>query len=95
MPSLIDMILRRNAEERKTPLCPTHDVEMDLRGKIGRPSRFAAMSEEDYTLIYYCPREDCNETAERNVRRTQIPVPERSPRRPDFSRSNDPDRTAR
>lgn len=89
MPSLLDMILGRRADENKAPVCPNHDLEMDLRGKIGRPSRFAAMSEEDYTLIYFCPVEDCNETAERNVRRTQIPVPGRSPKRPDFSRTGD------
>lgn len=89
MPSFLDMILGRKTDERNTPECPRHHMEMDLRGKIGRPSRFAATSEEDYTLIYYCPVETCNETAERNVRRTQIPVPGRSPKRPDFSRTGD------
>ena len=95
MPNLFDMILGRKVDEERTAVCPSHDLEMDLRGKIGRPSRFAGTSEEDYTLIYYCPLPDCNETAERNVRRTQIPVPKRAPQRPDFSRSNDPDRTVR
>lgn len=94
MPSLIDMILGRTPVESRVPACPAHQLEMDLRGKIGRPSRFAATSEEDYTLIYYCPIEDCNETAERNVRRTQIPVPGRSPKRPDFARTSDRDRSS-
>lgn len=95
MPSLLDIILGRKVDERKTPECPIHHLEMDLRGKIGRPSRFAGTSEEDYTLVYYCPVPDCNETGERTVRRTQIPVPHRSPRRPAFSRANGSDQTTR
>lgn len=95
MPNLFDLILGRKLDEAKTPVCPAHDLKMDLRGKIGRPTRFAGTSEEEYVLIYYCPLPDCNETGERNVRRTQIPAPELAPQRPDFSRSNDPDRADR
>lgn len=90
MPSLLDMILRRSADESAIPRCPNHKTDMMLRGKMGRPSRFAAMSEEDYTLIYYCPFEGCNETAERQVTRRQIPVQGIPPERPDFSRKRDP-----
>jgi len=89
MPSLLDTILGRKPEESKIPNCPVHDLEMDLRGKLGRPSRFAATEEENYTLIYICPREDCNDTAERTVRRTQIPIPGHAPRRPEYSRTGD------
>ena len=89
MPSLLDVILRRNTEEKTPPDCPDHKVEMDLRGKMGRPSRFANMSEEDYTFIYYCPVEGCNHTAERLVARRQIPVPGAPPKRPEYARTGD------
>ncbi|HEV2065924.1 MAG TPA: hypothetical protein VGR08_03740 [Thermomicrobiales bacterium] len=89
MPNLLDIILRRNIEDKTPPDCPRHGVEMDLRGKIGRPSRFESMSEEDYTFIYYCPVEGCDETAERAVVRRQIPVPGAAPKRPDFTPTAD------
>ncbi len=89
MPSLLDVILRRNTELKTPPDCPVHDVEMDLRGKMGRPSRFSNMSEEDYTFIYYCPVDGCNETAERQVVRREIPVPGTTPKRPDFTPTKD------
>jgi hypothetical protein len=86
MPSLLDVILRRNTEEKTPPECPDHHVEMRLRGKQGRPSRFEGMSQEDYTQIYFCPVEGCNVTAERKVARRQIPVPGMQPARPEFAR---------
>ena len=89
MPSLLDVILRRNTDEKTPPDCPDHKVEMHLRGKMGRPSRFENMTEEDYTVIYFCPVEGCNETATRLVTRRQIPVPGVPPRRPDYSRQNE------
>jgi hypothetical protein len=89
MPSLLDVILRRNTEEKTPPECPDHHVEMRLRGKLGRPSRFEGMSEEDYMQIYFCPVPGCNETAERRVARRQIPVPGVPPRRPDFARADE------
>lgn len=89
MPSLLDRILG-NVDEKEIPDCPRHKVEMRLRGKLGRPSRFADQTEEEYTLIYFCPEEGCNETATRNRRRTEIPVPGRSPLRPSYSRIKDP-----
>lgn len=90
MPTLLDKILGREANDPEIPECPTHHGEMHLRGKLGRPSRFADQHGEEYTLIYYCPVEGCNETAERHQRRTQIPVPGASPERPLFSRIRDP-----
>lgn len=92
MPNLIDVLLGRKVDETRAPECPQHKVELQLRGKVGRPSRFAGTSQEDYTLIFFCPTRDCNHTAEREVRRTQIPVPGAQPRRPEFSRSADRER---
>ena len=89
MPSLLDVILRRNTEEKTPPDCPDHHVEMRLRGKLGRPSRFEGMSEETYTQIYFCPVEGCNNTEQREVARRQVPVPGVPPRRPSFSRDDD------
>lgn len=89
MPSLLDVILRRNLDEPTVPNCPDHDIDMRLRGKLGRPSRFSAQSEEEYTVIWFCPAEGCNHTAERPRVRTQVPVPGEPPARPSFSRPND------
>ncbi|MBA2775474.1 MAG: hypothetical protein H0U31_01950 [Chloroflexia bacterium] len=86
MPSLLDVIFRRVQAEPEIPVCPSHKVEMRLRGKLGKPTRFADQSEEEYTLIYFCPVEQCNETAQRVRVRTQIPVPGEPPLRPTFSR---------
>jgi hypothetical protein len=86
MPSLIDVIFRRNLVEPDIPVCPDHEREMLLRGKQGKPTRFTDQSEEEYTLIYYCPVDQCNQTAERTRVRTQVPVPGQSPPRPEFSR---------
>ncbi len=89
MPSLLDVILRRNLDEPAVPNCPDHKTDMRLRGKQGRPSRFSAQSEEEYTAIYYCPVEGCNHTDQRAHVRVQVPVPGEPPERPGFSRSKD------
>lgn len=89
MPSLLDNLLGRNAKESEIPECPNHHVEMRLRGKLGTPTYFQEQTESDYTLIYFCPVEGCNETAGREHRRTQIPVPGAAPKRPQFSRRRD------
>ncbi len=89
MPSFLDTLLGRNVNEPEIPDCPDHHVDMRLRGKLGRPSRFSDQTEEEYTLIYFCPVEGCNETAKREHRRTQIPVPGAPPERPIFSRRKD------
>ena len=90
MPTLLDKILGREQNDPAIPDCPVHHTEMRLRGKLGRPSRFADQQEQEYTLIYFCPVEECNETATREHRRSQIPVPGASPERPMFSRVRDP-----
>jgi len=83
---LLDMLLRRGEPAPTTPSCPDHKVEMRLRGKMGRPARFSDTTEEEYTLIYFCPVPGCNHTAERKNARSQIPVPGEPPARPSFAR---------
>lgn len=86
MQKALDVIFRRNVIAPEIPVCPDHHVEMRLRGKLGRPTRFSAQTEEEYTLIYFCPVEGCNCTDTRTRVKTQIPVPGESPERPAFSR---------
>ncbi len=86
MQRVLDLILRRERPEPDVPVCSQHDVEMRLRGKQGRPTRFADQTEEEYTLIYFCPVPYCNHTAEVKRVATQIPVPGESPPRPTYSR---------
>lgn len=68
------------------PMCDDHHVPMRLRGKLGRPTRFEDQTQEEYTLVYFCPVEGCNETAEVPQVRSQIPVAGAAPERPPFSR---------
>ena len=86
MNRVLDVILRRERREPEIPHCPEHGGEMRLRGKQGRPTRFSDQTEEEYTLIYFCPVEGCNETAHVKRVKTQIPVPGEPPERPAFSR---------
>ena len=86
MQRVLDVILRRDRLEPDVPVCPDHQLEMRLRGKQGRPARFSSQSEEEYTLIYFCPVEGCNNTAQVARTQTQIPVPGEPPARPTFSR---------
>ncbi|MEJ7837566.1 MAG: hypothetical protein WKF81_02060 [Thermomicrobiales bacterium] len=89
MQRVLDIIFGRERDIPDVPVCPDHHIEMHLRGKLGRPTRFAAQTEEEYTLIYYCPAEHCNHTDERQRARTQIPVPNEPPDRPSFARPGD------
>lgn len=82
----INWVLRRPGDERRIPLCPDHEVEMRLRGVIGRPARFHYQTEEEYTFIYFCPIEGCNNTAEVKRVASQVPVPNVSPSRPIYAR---------
>lgn len=83
---IIDLALGRRQPEPDVPVCAEHGVEMRMRGKLGRPTRFLDQTEEEYTLIYFCPVEGCNETAERNRSKTQIPIAGAAPERPLFAR---------
>lgn len=85
---MFDVIFRRERIEPDVPVCPDHHVEMRLRGKQGRPSRFSDQTEEEYTLIYFCPIEGCNNTAEIMRAKSQIPVRGEAPERPSFARRN-------
>lgn len=89
MQRVLDLVLRRQRLEPAIPECPDHHVEMRLRGKQGRPTRFSDQTEEEYTLIYFCPVEGCNHTAQVKRVHTQIPVPGEAPERPLFARRND------
>lgn len=89
MQRMLDTILGREREIPAIPVCSDHKVEMHLRGKLGRPTRFTDQTEEEYTLIYYCPTEECNQTDTRERARTQIPVPNEPPDRPSFARVGD------
>jgi hypothetical protein len=82
----LDFVLRRDRPQPEIPICPEHKVEMRLRGKQGRPARFSDQTEEEYTLIYYCPVEGCNVTEMRKRAKSQIPVPGETPPRPSYSR---------
>ncbi|MGI8404229.1 MAG: hypothetical protein ACR2OE_05600 [Thermomicrobiales bacterium] len=82
-------IFRQKKIEPLIPVCPDHDVEMRLRGKLGRPTRFTDQTEAEYTFIYFCPIDGCNQTAFRERTRSQIPVPGEAPARPGFARTDD------
>lgn len=86
MQRILDIVLRRERPDLLVPVCSDHKIEMHLRGKQGRPTRFTSQSEEEYTLIYFCPAPGCNHTAETKRVATQIPVPGESPARPSYSR---------
>jgi hypothetical protein len=86
---MLDIILGRERDIPAIPVCPDHKVEMHLRGKLGRPTRFTDQTEEEYTLIYYCPTEECNQTDTRDRAKSQIPVPGEAPERPAFARIGD------
>ena len=67
------------AENRPlVPVCPDHDITMRLRGIQGRPARFNRQSEEEYTLIYFCPIDDCDQSKSVDDRAVTGPSPGRS-----------------
>lgn len=78
-----------SSDDPLIPVCPDHEVEMRLRGKMGKPTRFSDQTASEYTLIYFCPVEGCNRTATRERQRLQIPAPGVAPERPIFSRLDD------
>ena len=84
MQRILNSILRREQADPHIPNCPAHKVEMRLRGKQGRPARFSQQSEEEYSLIFYCPVDGCDETRIIHRVKTQIPVPGEAPDRPDY-----------
>ncbi len=83
----VNWALRRGVVEPDIPVCPDHQVEMRLRGTMGRPARFSRQTEGEYNHIYFCPIEGCNETAERRVAQSQSPYPAEIPPRPYYARN--------
>ncbi len=75
MARILDIVFRRQVAEPPIPICPDHKIEMHLRGKMGRPTRFSDMSQETYTVIYVCPVIDCDHSKEVQQVRSQIAVP--------------------
>ena len=86
MQRMLDIIFRRERPDPAIPLCPDHKTEMHLRGKQGRPTRFGNQTEEEYTMLFFCPVEGCNHTAQVTRVKTQIPAPGEAPERPTFAR---------
>lgn len=86
MQRVLDIILRRNVVEPTIPVCPDHKVEMRLRGKQGKPARFAHQAEEEYTYIYFCPVHDCDHSKAIKRPRSQAPMPGEAPARPSYAR---------
>lgn len=85
----VNWALRRQAEESDIPRCPDHKVQMRLRGVMGRPTRFRWQTEEVYTYIYFCPVDECNETAMIERRKAQVPGGTDIPERPVYARPQD------
>ena len=83
----VNWALRRDNGEPEIPVCPDHNVQMRLRGVMGRPARFSNQTEGEYTHVYFCPTEECNQTAQRTVATSQAPVPNEAPARPIYARN--------
>ena len=86
----INWALRREEDEPEIPECPDHKIQMQLRGMLGRPARFSRQTEGEYTYIYFCPYEGCDQTAARQIAKSQAPVPGEAPERPFYARAGDP-----
>ena len=82
----VNWALRRAENRPLVPVCPDHDVTMRFRGIQGRPARFDRQSEEEYTLIYFCPVDDCDQSRSVTTARSQAPVPGEAPARPVYAR---------
>jgi hypothetical protein len=77
----VDWLLGREQPD-DIPHCPDHDEPMELFKKVGKPARYNDQETETYSLLFRCPVPGCNQTAVREWRRTQIPVPGAAPPRP-------------
>lgn len=89
MPTLIEKLTGKRSATSEVPVCPDHNTQMLLRGKVGRATRFHDQTGSEYTLIYYCPEHGCAEQESRDVRRNQASVPGAQPDRPGYARRND------
>jgi hypothetical protein len=85
----VNWLLRRQAEVPSIPECHDHHVQMRLRGMMGRPTQFSRQTEEEYTFLYFCPVEGCNETAAVTRPSSQAPGTGEAPPRPVYARPRD------
>lgn len=88
MPTLIERLTGKRSKTSEVPVCPDHNTQLLLRGKLGRPARFHDQTSSEYTLIYHCPERGCAYQEQRVVRRNQAAVPGAQPDRPSYSRRN-------
>lgn len=88
MSKLMRWIRGAAIEEEQTPVCPDHGVEMVLFKNVGKPARFSEQATQTYTLLYRCPVPGCDNTAERQRIRNQIPVPGERTARPAWSKQD-------
>ena len=49
---VLDWVFKREREKPDIPVCPIHGGPMQMRGVMGRPTRFSYQTEETYTVIY-------------------------------------------
>ena len=49
---VLDWVFKREREKPDVPVCPIHGGPMQMRGVMGRPTRFSYQTEETYTVIY-------------------------------------------
>ena len=86
MHKMLDVVFRRNRVEPEIPVCPDHRVDMRLRGKQGRPTRFTAQTEEEYTLIYFARSKGATTLTRGNGSRHRLQCRASPPTRPSFAR---------
>lgn len=85
MDRLIAWVKGSDLGQDEWPLCPDHDVPMNLVKKIGKPARYHDQENETYVLLYRCPFPGCDNSATRTRVRSQIPVPGEAVERPDWT----------
>lgn len=74
------------SQPEEWPICPVHHEPMELFRTVGTPTRFTDQESVQYTLLYRCPVDLCDEAQERVRLRSQIPVPEENPKRPSWAK---------
>ncbi len=70
--------------EAGIPECPDHGTQMELYKKMGRPARYSDQETATYILLFRCTNPTCNQTAQRDRVRNQIPVPGENTKRPSW-----------
>lgn len=88
MDKLMRWLRGATIQDEDTPVCPDHGVTMDLFKNVGKPARFSDQATQTYTLLYRCPVPGCDNTAERERVRNQIPVSGEQTPRPAWSKQD-------